>query len=128
MHDVRPHMNALYEEPHVLATYLWHNYAFLFDGTDRMVMKALIGEAKASGAESPALAQRIREVFGSRNAASVSARLADGEVEFQRRACERLLAAHPTEVMINRCPKCSRIVRTPKAHQCLWCGHAWHAV
>lgn len=29
-------------------------------------------------------------------------------------------------IRINRCPECSRIVRTPRAKQCLWCGHDWH--
>jgi hypothetical protein len=27
---------------------------------------------------------------------------------------------------INRCPKCNRVVRTPLAQLCLWCGHDWH--
>lgn len=29
-------------------------------------------------------------------------------------------------VLINRCPQCSRIVCTPQAKQCLWCGYDWH--
>jgi hypothetical protein len=29
-------------------------------------------------------------------------------------------------LVINRCPACSRIVKTPLARQCLWCGHDWH--
>lgn len=29
-------------------------------------------------------------------------------------------------VVINRCPACQRIIRTPLARQCLWCGHDWH--
>lgn len=29
-------------------------------------------------------------------------------------------------IEINRCPACSRIVRTHLAKQCLWCGHDWH--
>lgn len=27
---------------------------------------------------------------------------------------------------INRCPQCSRIVKTPLTRQCLWCGYDWH--
>jgi hypothetical protein len=30
------------------------------------------------------------------------------------------------QLQANRCPKCNRIVRTPHARQCLWCGHDWH--
>ena len=29
-------------------------------------------------------------------------------------------------LVVNRCPKCHRIVCTPLAKQCLWCGHDWH--
>ncbi|MGE3241380.1 MAG: hypothetical protein AB7G28_07835 [Pirellulales bacterium] len=44
--------------------------------------------------------------------ASVEARI-DGEIAIGRMA-------------INRCPACDRIVQTPLACQCLWCGHDWH--
>ena len=30
------------------------------------------------------------------------------------------------QLSLNRCPECNRIVRTPNAKQCLWCGHDWH--
>ncbi len=30
------------------------------------------------------------------------------------------------EITVNRCPKCSRVVRTPSAKQCMWCKHDWH--
>lgn len=28
-------------------------------------------------------------------------------------------------VEVNRCPSCNRVVRTPVARLCLWCGHDW---
>ena len=37
--------------------------------------------------------------------------------------------AHEIEtgaVVVNRCPACGRVVQTPAAKQCLWCGHGWH--
>jgi hypothetical protein len=46
---------------------------------------------------------------------------------FQQRVTERIkLAFLSNELRPNRCPSCRRIVRTPKARQCLWCGHDWH--
>ena len=27
--------------------------------------------------------------------------------------------------IVNRCPKCDKIARTPKARQCRFCGHKW---
>ena len=41
-------------------------------------------------------------------------------------AARRLLADHREEIVVNRCPRCRRIVRTPKAKLCLWCGYSWH--
>lgn len=32
----------------------------------------------------------------------------------------------PECIPINRCPACSRVVRTPIAKQCMWCKHDWH--
>ncbi len=29
-------------------------------------------------------------------------------------------------LVVNRCPRCGRVVRTPRARQCLWCAHDWH--
>ena len=46
--------------------------------------------------------------------------------EAYRRAGQRV----PREVrdlsFISRCPRCGRIVRTPRARQCMWCHHDWH--
>lgn len=37
----------------------------------------------------------------------------------------RLLAEHPHEVVINRCPRCGALARTPLARQCRACPHTW---
>ncbi|MHC5541289.1 DUF6794 domain-containing protein [Singulisphaera rosea] len=40
---------------------------------------------------------------------------------------ERMLREHSAEIIINRCPSCKQVCRTPKARQCWECGHDWHA-
>ncbi|HRX87396.1 MAG TPA: hypothetical protein P5572_20410 [Phycisphaerae bacterium] len=40
---------------------------------------------------------------------------------------KRILRDHTNEVHINRCPECQRVLRTPQAQQCPWCGYDWHA-
>ncbi|TWT75449.1 hypothetical protein CA13_31370 [Planctomycetes bacterium CA13] len=30
------------------------------------------------------------------------------------------------EFDIHRCAQCNRILQSPSAQQCLWCGHDWH--
>jgi hypothetical protein len=39
---------------------------------------------------------------------------------------ERILRDHPDKVVLNYCPKCGGLARTPKARQCQWCFHDWH--
>ncbi|WP_224246123.1 hypothetical protein [Hyalangium gracile] len=52
--------------------------------------------------------------------------LAHGKKAFTAALEKRLLADHPDKVVINRCPKCGGIARTPKARQCRFCHHSWH--
>jgi len=42
------------------------------------------------------------------------------------RAGERVLREHHDSIFINRCPRCSRIAKTPLTRQCTWCRHDWH--
>ncbi len=117
-----------YDEPFVLANYLWANYAYLFPPQDQAVMLALIGETKAvyAAAFNEDLAKLIRSRFGSVKADSIAAELKAGDDAFRARACRDLLASKGSEIFINRCGACNKIVRTPKARQCLWCGFDWH--
>ena len=43
---------------------------------------------------------------------------------FKETVRDRVLAEHPH--VVKRCPKCDRVLRTPKAKQCRWCFHDWH--
>lgn len=52
--------------------------------------------------------------------------LREGFEAFQTRVRVRLLAEHAGKIVLNRCPNCDRLVRTPLAKQCLWCGNDWH--
>ena len=47
--------------------------------------------------------------------------------DFLLRVRQRVVHERKDEVFINRCPECSRIVRSPLARQCPWCKHDWHA-
>jgi hypothetical protein len=50
-----------------------------------------------------------------------------GYTALTERIRRRLLDSISTgELMVNRCPLCKRILRTPFAKQCLWCDHDWH--
>ncbi|TWU01057.1 hypothetical protein Pla52n_44280 [Stieleria varia] len=41
-------------------------------------------------------------------------------------AVDRVLETRRDDLIENRCSQCQRLVRTPVAKQCLWCGYDWH--
>ena len=41
---------------------------------------------------------------------------------------KRYMEQFGDRVVIARCDRCEKIVRTAEAQQCLWCGHAWREV
>ncbi|MFY1824291.1 hypothetical protein ACN47A_00045 [Myxococcus fulvus] len=55
----------------------------------------------------------------------VLALLSEGKEGLARHLERRLLAEHPDTVVINRCPKCGALARTPNARQCRACPHTW---
>ncbi|HEX6180255.1 MAG TPA: hypothetical protein VFZ47_03370 [Chitinophagaceae bacterium] len=48
-----------------------------------------------------------------------------GKEKMEMAIAERLLKDHGDE-LINNCPKCGRLARTPYAKQCRHCKHDWH--
>lgn len=44
---------------------------------------------------------------------------------FIEEVAKRIAKEHKTEVVYNRCKKCSKLARTPKAQQCKACGYTW---
>ncbi len=42
-----------------------------------------------------------------------------------RATADKVLSREGDKVFVNLCPSCARLVRTPKAKLCLWCGHNW---
>ena len=49
-----------------------------------------------------------------------------GFEEFDIATAKRILADNGDKAILNNCPKCNRLARTPKARQCRHCGHDWH--
>jgi len=37
-----------------------------------------------------------------------------------------IIEKHEDRIFWNRCPKCGKLARTPKAKQCRFCQHDWH--
>jgi hypothetical protein len=105
-----------YEDAAELTRYVWDHYERLMTAFEQRVGRAIIWRMKK--ATSPRLSGQ--------DDPEINAALVDGPEAFRRLACRRVLAEHGADVFINRCPRCDRVVRTPQARQCFWCGHDWH--
>jgi hypothetical protein len=46
--------------------------------------------------------------------------------ELQYEAFTEQFRPHEARVHIACCPKCDKILASPLARQCFWCGHDWH--
>jgi hypothetical protein len=114
-----------YDDEDELTTYVWNHYARFFTPVEAKAGWAVHADAKARFG-SPQVAEFIWKRHKLADDPAVMEALADGVEAFRRRTANRVLRDHASEVFVNRCPKCNRVVRTPRAQQCLWCGHDWH--
>jgi hypothetical protein len=53
--------------------------------------------------------------------------LAQGHDQFMINCAERILKESGDKVLLNLCPVCEKLARTPDAKQCRFCGHDWHS-
>lgn len=110
-----------YDESKVLPRYVCEYFRHLLTDTERRVTRGWLVAKKAELA-----GKSVEEYFRDSEAEALAAALngePDGALAL---VAERIIRDHPDEVFINRCPSCTRVVATPKAQQCLWCGHDWH--
>lgn len=116
-----------YDDRAELAEYLWHNYLELFTTNEKLAAKTLLAEQKmASPTMSDAMRTVMQRNWVSRGNSEIDTLLQNGPEQFRIRTAFRVIEDCKELVVVNRCPSCSRIVATPRAKQCLWCGHDWH--
>ncbi len=119
-----------YDDDVALTGYVWHNYRHLMSDEERLTDMALMGAAKIDAYTKdgvpPGNVKWYHKHFGRLDDPVVARQLIDGTDAFRRRIRDRLLDELPNEVFVNRCGQCNRIVLTPQAKQCRWCGHDWH--
>lgn len=115
-----------YDEDRVLGNYICGNYGSLMTEFECKVEMAFLVSSKIEhmNPNSP-VRIKMEQKFSTASEPEVAAVVAAGLVSFRRAVTKRLLEQHPTEVFVNRCAKCSCVVRTPKARQCFWCGYSW---
>lgn len=108
-----------YDEDEVLTEYIWFNFYHLMTGAEQW------GE-KARASTDPEMNRTGAVVFGPGVWADMVRSYWLNPDNYRRRVRDRLLRDHGDTIDIRRCPSCDRIVKSPKAKQCLWCGNDWH--
>jgi hypothetical protein len=117
-----------YDEQAELTEYLWRSYRHLMTDDEKLAEHAFSVESKFAGAlfgiePQPLLVKKRKQYEKS---AYVQEALRCGYAAFQATVRDRIIEQMPDSVFVNRCPDCQRIVATPKAMQCFWCGKDWH--
>lgn len=114
-----------YDEDRQLAAYIFRHYAHLFTPMEKRGALAAFADDKAK-VGSEGFARFIWKRHQLADDKVLAEELKDGIDAFRRRTAERVIGRHRADVFVNRCPRCGRVVATPKAQQCLWCGNDWH--
>jgi hypothetical protein len=52
--------------------------------------------------------------------------ISGGFEDFKLKVVKRIWDEHKDELVLNLCPKCGKIARTPGAKQCQFCFYDWH--
>lgn len=112
-----------YDEDLVLTQYIFKNYSDLFTEVEVRATQALALQEKSACASTGA--RSLHRVAEERRREAAD-QLRDGALAFKMRVKDRVLREHPHQIFVVRCPRCSRILRTPRARQCRWCGYSWH--
>ena len=115
-----------YEDEVAIRAYLETYWTWFMTDFEKRCHILGVRRAKALLGRSSDLSRRVQAEWEGADE-EVRSALDSGVPEFERRTRDRVLGAFRDGILvINRCPECRRVVRTPLTRQCLWCGHDWH--
>jgi acyl carrier protein len=124
----QPRERRDYDEDLSLTRYVWNNYPHLMSDLERRVGTEMVQreKAEASAGDDAAKLAQSKMLYGFGQYPEVNEALKHGHRAFRDSVRDRLLREDAERVVVNRCPQCERILCTPQARQCLWCGFDWH--
>ena len=104
-----------------LASYILSYYNHLLTSEERATIQNFGRQWKSehrsifeSAADKIAVDAKLRALF------------AESVRPFNERLCERVLREHLEELLLNYCPRCGALAKTPTAKQCHKCFFSWH--
>ncbi len=97
---------------------------FLKEERQALMQLSMTEEGKVT-CERIALADwKVEKMYGFTNPAANELVALGGDVAM-RRIAQRVYDQHKNEI-INLCPSCGKLARTPNSQQCRHCGYDWH--
>jgi hypothetical protein len=114
------------------AKHVFHNYGHLMTPKEKLAFSHLGGTMKATMGRGDPAAQdevkagstHLRRLLSEDPEVLLLAR--DGYDAFVLRTGQRILLDDRDRIVLNYCPRCKGLARTPKARQCRFCGYDWH--
>ena len=106
-----------------LTWYVLRYYGCLMTEPEWLAYLAFLAEARERSGLPPELLTELRTTDP-----EALALMHDGVEPFRQRVRDRILREHEDRVVLNYCPRCGQLARTPRARQCQWCFHDWHSV
>jgi predicted RNase H-like HicB family nuclease/predicted RNA-binding Zn-ribbon protein involved in translation (DUF1610 family) len=113
-----------YDEESELERYIWGYCRHLMTDLERRADGVALVRAKTRPGREEDV-PLLLNMFEVTDGPDVELALSAGWEALRRSIFHRIVTEWG-ETIINRCPRCRRIVKTPSARQCLWCGHDWH--
>lgn len=107
-----------------LTAYVLNNYMKLMTLQEYRAWTRLVLEEKKTPVAQIAI-ERLTSQWG-KDGAIIGMLLEQGHEKFLTTVRDRILRDCSDQIVLNRCPKCSGLTRTPRAKQCLSCGLDWH--
>lgn len=114
-----------------MAEYVLRYYDHLMTKQEHLAHRHLIGTLKLTGLSNPAAQAKAKcDSSPRRELLSDDPEILDltreGFEPFLMRTAERIFKDHRDKIVLNYCPKCGGLAKTPKARQCRFCFHDWH--
>lgn len=114
-----------------LTTYIMIYYRHLMTANERRAELHVMAQERIRecGGDTSML-QQVPEMFrGGLTDNAEALRLArGGREQLYEAIATRIVSECRDEIVINLCPACKKLARTPKARQCRFCGFDWHPV
>ena len=106
--------------------YVFHNYFELLTVKEKLAWKTYAIGAKADHSRNEDYRAIFCRQFGTTDP-TVNELLEKGPSYFFTRTRDRVLREHPNKVVLNKCPRCNALCRTPEAKLCPKCNYCWRS-